>query len=459
MMETRYIFILIALSLFFIVPATSNSQPNQACELIQLTDSDRDSRDGELCGDGTGIIFASRADILNNGHPNQEDLFFADLTDPFNPVFYQLTNTPQDDDRPSISDDCSFVSFDSRADYAGMNPGGEQEMFLINISDPNNPQFFQITPTIANSSIGGNISGDGTKVVFGSSRNYTGMNADGSREFFVFDTDNIPVPIGQMTNDPNDDGSITQNPVANFDGTRVAFTSSEMYIPPNNVSNGSRQLFLVDVAYDPPNPIMTDVFLITNFPNNDFGATSPTFTPDGNYILYGSNDNSGGMNPDEQRELFLANVTNPIAPVLTQITNTPSFTTSSGVINADATSIAFITRNDVFSGDNHEEIISADITDPNNPFFIALTAFSAGSEIDDLSASNDLLYISFESESPIIGNNPDESDEIFILINENCGFEILPDIVPTLSEWGLIAMAAVLGIVGFFVIRRRQVTA
>ena len=31
--------------------------------------------------------------------------------------------------------------------------------------------------------------------------------------------------------------------------------------------------------------------------------------------------------------------------------------------------------------------------------------------------------------------------------------------IPTLSEWGLIAMAAILGIVGFMVLRRRKVTA
>ncbi len=34
-----------------------------------------------------------------------------------------------------------------------------------------------------------------------------------------------------------------------------------------------------------------------------------------------------------------------------------------------------------------------------------------------------------------------------------------PPTVPTLSEWGLIAMAGVLGIVGFMVMRRRKVTA
>lgn len=31
--------------------------------------------------------------------------------------------------------------------------------------------------------------------------------------------------------------------------------------------------------------------------------------------------------------------------------------------------------------------------------------------------------------------------------------------VPTLSEWGLITMAGILGIIGFMVIRRRKVTA
>jgi hypothetical protein len=34
-----------------------------------------------------------------------------------------------------------------------------------------------------------------------------------------------------------------------------------------------------------------------------------------------------------------------------------------------------------------------------------------------------------------------------------------PAAIPTLSEWGLIAMAGVLGIVGFMVLRRRKVTA
>jgi len=54
----------------------------------------------------------------------------------------------------------------------------------------------------------------------------------------------------------------------------------------------------------------------------------------------------------------------------------------------------------------------------------------------------------------------------YLGIGSNCTDEPLcqvPPIVktpiPTISEWGLIAMAGILGIVGFMVIRRRKVTA
>jgi IPTL-CTERM motif len=34
-----------------------------------------------------------------------------------------------------------------------------------------------------------------------------------------------------------------------------------------------------------------------------------------------------------------------------------------------------------------------------------------------------------------------------------------PTVVPTISEWGLIAMAGILGVVGFMVLRRKRITA
>jgi len=57
----------------------------------------------------------------------------------------------------------------------------------------------------------------------------------------------------------------------------------------------------------------------------------------------------------------------------------------------------------------------------------------------------------FTGEVTSIGQLPDCADGI--------EFFVKPTNVPTLSEWGLIAMAGILGIVGFMVMRRRKVTA
>ncbi|MHA1445036.1 MAG: IPTL-CTERM sorting domain-containing protein, partial [Candidatus Hodarchaeales archaeon] len=63
----------------------------------------------------------------------------------------------------------------------------------------------------------------------------------------------------------------------------------------------------------------------------------------------------------------------------------------------------------------------------------------------------DIIVASFEDQAnQVIGSDPVEK------------IWVLPTIsvpIPTLTQWGLIAMVVVLGIVGFMVIRRRKVTA
>ncbi len=64
---------------------------------------------------------------------------------------------------------------------------------------------------------------------------------------------------------------------------------------------------------------------------------------------------------------------------------------------------------------------------------------------------------------PFFGGSMETGFFPFEVCNEETGLcmEPPPPIttnVPTLSEWGLIAMAGILGIVGFMVIRRRKVT-
>ncbi len=73
-------------------------------------------------------------------------------------------------------------------------------------------------------------------------------------------------------------------------------------------------------------------------------------------------------------------------------------------------------------------------------------------------------FIGIESQVPITRVSLDflnlpAAPEVKTILNVRFGEQVDPAVVPTLSEWGLITMAGLLGIVGFMVIRRRQVTA
>ncbi|MEZ4546400.1 MAG: IPTL-CTERM sorting domain-containing protein [Thermodesulfobacteriota bacterium] len=455
-MVIKHIPALILFSVSLLIPGLAYSQ--EACEVVQITNGDLSSGDPAVCGNGNGILFISRADLLNNGHPDQEDLFFADITDPFNPVFYQLTNTPQNERGPSISDDCREIGFNSNSDLTGGNPGNLDQMFYADISNPNVPVFTQLTG-VSPSSVSGAVSGNGTKVAISTAEDLTGMNPDGSREYFIFDSDNAVVPFGQLTNDPTNSGSITSSPIIDANGSRVVFTSSQDFVPPGTNLNGGRQLLLSRISYDSPNPPNSQLFQLTDFPSNDFFAQGPAITPDGNKILFATNANITGGNPDGNQDLFLVDATNPASPVFNQITRSTEFTSSGGIINSNASLISFITANPHFTFGG-EQILLADIIDPIHPEFTILTNFPVGSDLDDLASPNQFTFIAFESDSDLIpGGNTDENNEIYILFPDDCGFLIRRNAIPTLSEWGLIAMTAVLGIIGVLAVRRRNAAA
>ena len=95
------------------------------------------------------------------------------------------------------------------------------------------------------------------------------------------------------------------------------------------------------------------------------------------------------------------------------------------------------------------------------------TPFS-GECVPDSCRTNDLGQVSWTYTSEMVGI---DSIIAFSSLSED-GFEIeipsdtaikiwqgVPRPIPALSEWGLIAMAGILGIIGFIVIRRRKVSA
>ncbi len=87
--------------------------------------------------------------------------------------------------------------------------------------------------------------------------------------------------------------------------------------------------------------------------------------------------------------------------------------------------------------------------------FHPITGELYGTTVLPLPETSRLVTVNTETgEATVVGDLPNCADGLV--------FKPLPPIiteVPTLSEWGLIAMAGILGIVGFMVIRRRKVTA
>ncbi|MEM7008853.1 MAG: IPTL-CTERM sorting domain-containing protein [Thermodesulfobacteriota bacterium] len=447
-----YVLLIFAFFIFLNTSSYSQIAPG-SCEIVQLTDTSENSSRPRVCGNGGGVLFQSNADILNNGHADQQDLFFADISDPFSPVFYQITNTAQTKFLYSISDDCGAISLTSASDFLGTNMSNNQQIFRIDISNPASPVFTQVTNTTSgfHRSI---ISGDGTKIAFSTQADITGMNPDGSVEYYVFDSENLVLPISQITNDPANNSSSSQDPVINQDGRKVAFVSSENFVPPNVGATGVRDIYLSMLSYNPPNLVASSLQQVSNFPFQEFNAQDLDISPQGNSILYTSQSNIVGLNPDRNLELFLYDIpSNEFFQVTTS--NMPTPTVPTGFLNSDGTMAIFRTSNPDFNpfGQNSEQIILSDISDPNNPTHASLSTFGQGELLGGISVTNDLSLVTFISESDVAGNNEDGSREIFLLLAGTC--QIIS--VPTLSEWGLIFIALILGISGCYAVFRNKV--
>ena len=93
-------------------------------------------------------------------------------------------------------------------------------------------------------------------------------------------------------------------------------------------------------------------------------------------------------------------------------------------------------------------------------------AFTDSSDLAVISDDDFLIFFRDDNTSDNTENSPGSVACILVYDEVLSAVEIsridclaLQTTIPTLSKWGLIAMAAILGIVGFMVIRRRKITA
>ena len=309
---------------------------------------------------------------------------------------------------------------------------------------------------------------DGKRIVFESKIDYTGENADGNNEIFVFDGDSgkfIQITKTADIKDPADATKTLLNvsntsPVISGDGNHIVFTSNAKLTDAAN-DDGNQEIYMATL---PRNTFAATFLRITNTDKNTdtevvkeiFNNYSPTVNADGTSIAFLSTrrvfkalENGTpefsvsleGPNRDQpadgNAELFLYNVT---AKRYTQVTISRDVDATSGFqvkgfngvphLSGNGQVLAFVSgfnypgANAGNNADFNGEIFLYRVGDPANSFR-QLTNTTGNSAVPDMGAMNLLpaftrplnfagTLIVFESAGDFAGRNTDKTREIFL---------------------------------------------
>src|SRR5262245_12860225 len=138
--------------------------------------------------DGQWIAFVSRADPVGQNHDASPEVF---VMHPDSTGIAQVTNDPSVTaaavTAAVLSGSANRVVFRSKWNPLGTNPSNREQLFAINRDGTG---LIQLTSTTTSDSwFGISISDDGQRIVFATTANLTGANADKSREVYAIQAD------------------------------------------------------------------------------------------------------------------------------------------------------------------------------------------------------------------------------------------------------------------------------
>jgi Tol biopolymer transport system component len=236
------------------------------------------------------------------------------------------------------------------------------------------------------------ITGDGTKVVFDSDGDFTGANADHSREIFVFDT--LTNSVYQATFAA---AGVSSDASVSRDGSRIAFQSDADLTGQN--ADGNLEIFVFDASSGNVTPA-------TDSTAGD--STGAAINTDGTRVAFASTADLTGDNADGNSEIFVFDL---ILGGLTQVTDTAEGASSGAAINRDGTRIAFISTADL-TGQNADGNAEVFLFDAATSSFTQVTVTAAG-ESAQLSLDDSGNRLAFESTADPVGSNEDGNREVF----------------------------------------------
>jgi Tol biopolymer transport system component len=283
-----------------------------------------------ISADGRFVAFRASFNLTGeNPDVNFEIFLFDSLTSSFT----QVTHTPSlyGNFEPMVTPDGSAVVFRSLYNFAGTNGDGSFELFEYSVATGAISQL-TFTPsgavvTSPRMSGDGNcvvyltnddgtndvkritratgqvvsvtsfptgcivmsptVNGDGTCVAYRSNHNLNGLNPDNSHEIFRWQE-------GAGTTLITDNPQIDEAPSIDGSGRFIAFISRANYEGQNPGFN--REIFIADTL------LGTHLEITPSF---QFGKhLDPVFSQDGAFVVWESDRDPIGLNPDKNRELF-----------------------------------------------------------------------------------------------------------------------------------------------------------
>ena len=213
----------------FLFTVNSLFRPQSIGNLTRLTNTSEHAvnLNPTLSDDGKIVVFESSADLLSTGENSSFNAVRAELTAE-GPAFMRVGNTRAV--CPAISSDGKMIVFASTEDLAGNNADRNSEIFLFDGS-----RLKQVTKTEPGSNTSrlsdGNsepsITADGVAIAFSSNRDFTGQNTDHSYEIFLYDS--VDQRYTQLTNGTLDHSA--GSPKISDDGSRVYYRRTSLAKP------------------------------------------------------------------------------------------------------------------------------------------------------------------------------------------------------------------------------------
>ena len=245
---------------------------------------------------------------------------------------------------PSLSSDGKYIAFWSTADLVPSvgNADGNIELFVAQKGSP--VQYTQVTHS-SGSILGGfnlspSIDDSGTRVAFFSDRDLIGQNPENSFQIYLQDTNSLTLTqITTRTRGFNILPSVSGN------GQFIAFVSDRNYAAEGDgisEAEGNTEIALAELAFDGTITIR-QVTTTTNQSNDQ-----PRIDFDGNRIAFVSTaDLVPGENPENNREIFVANIQPDGSALYTQVTHTGVVANTGQVaMSSNGDYVVFITDQD-----------------------------------------------------------------------------------------------------------------